>query len=81
MINRPAIPDIASVSRMILTDSALLVRKTPAEIAATGHQRCIVALKDADIPDWLMPEGLGSERLEAMLSDKEQPYYEHRIAA
>jgi hypothetical protein len=81
IINRPAIPDIASVSRMILTDSALLVRKTPPEIAATGHQRCIIALREPNVREWLAPAGLSRDRLEANLGDKEVPYYEHRVAA
>jgi hypothetical protein len=66
---------------MILTDSALLVRKTPPEVAATGHNRCIIALKPENIVDWLAPQGLSASRLEAILSDRPQPYYEHRIAA
>ena len=66
---------------MILTDSALLVRKTPPEIAATGHQRVIIALKEENVREWLSPHGIARDRLEAILGDKETPYYEHRIAA
>jgi hypothetical protein len=66
---------------MILTDSALLVRKTPPEIAATGHQRCVIALREENMREWLSPRGVSRERLGAILSDREVPYYEHRIAA
>jgi putative SOS response-associated peptidase YedK len=66
---------------MILTDSALLVRKTPAEIAATGHQRCIVSLRDANVAEWLNPQHVDKARLEKILNDRFAPYYEHRIAA
>jgi hypothetical protein len=70
IINRPAIPDIASVSRMILTDSALLVRKTPPEVAATGHDRCIIVIKPENVKDWLAPDGLGAARLDDILRDR-----------
>ena len=66
---------------MILTDSALLVRKTPAEIADTGHQRCIISLRDGNVAAWLNPQQLDKTRLEQILSDRQVPYYEHRIAA
>jgi hypothetical protein len=66
---------------MILTDSALLVRKTPPEIAATGHNRCIIAIKPQNVPAWLSPQGLEKPRLEAILRDRQCPFYEHQIAA
>lgn len=53
----------------------------PAEIAATGHQRCIIALRDVNVREWLSPQGVSKERLEAILSDREAPYYEHSVAA
>jgi hypothetical protein len=34
---------------MILTNSALLVRKTPPEIATTGHHRCIIAIQPQNV--------------------------------
>jgi putative SOS response-associated peptidase YedK len=52
----------------------------PAEVAATGHNRCIIAIQPQNVAAWLKPEGLSRERLEAILSDKQCPYYEHRIA-
>ena len=53
----------------------------PAEIAATGHQRSVIPLKEANIAQWLSPRGVSRERLQAILGDREAPYYEHRIAA
>jgi putative SOS response-associated peptidase YedK len=53
----------------------------PAEIAATGHQRSVIPLKQANLAEWLSPRGVSRERLQAVLSDREAPYYEHRIAA
>ncbi len=53
----------------------------PAEIAATGHQRSVIPLKAANLADWLSPRGVSRERLQEILTDREMPYYEHRIAA
>ena len=53
----------------------------PPEIAATGHQRCIISLKEENVREWLAPAGLSRDRLEAILGDKEVPYYEHGVAA
>ncbi len=60
---------------------AAVTDEPPAEIAETGHQRCVVVIRESNLKEWLSPEGVGRERLNAILSDKEKPYYEHRIAA
>jgi putative SOS response-associated peptidase YedK len=53
----------------------------PEEIAATGHQRCIIALREENLHEWLSPRDVSRDRLEMILSDKERPYYEHQLAA
>jgi putative SOS response-associated peptidase YedK len=53
----------------------------PPEIAVTGHNRCVIPLKRSNIDEWLAPEGVSYERLDQILSDRERPFYEHRIAA
>jgi putative SOS response-associated peptidase YedK len=53
----------------------------PPEIAATGHQRCLIPLKQQNLAEWLAPQHVSRERLQAILSDREAPYFEHRIAA
>jgi len=53
----------------------------PPEIAATGHQRCLIPLKEQNVAEWLAPQRVGRERLQAILGDREAPYFEHRIAA
>jgi putative SOS response-associated peptidase YedK len=60
---------------------AAVTDEPPPEVAETGHQRCVIVLKESNLGEWLAPEGVGRERLDAILSDKEKPYYEHRIAA
>jgi len=53
----------------------------PPEVAATGHNRCIIAIKPENVGEWLNPAGVSQSRLEAILSDRQCPFYEHRIAA
>jgi putative SOS response-associated peptidase YedK len=53
----------------------------PPEVAATGHNRCIISLKPENVAEWLNPVGISQSRLEAILSDRPSPYYGHRIAA
>jgi putative SOS response-associated peptidase YedK len=53
----------------------------PPEVAATGHNRCIIAIKPENVSEWLAPQGLNMGRLEGILSDRQSPFYEHRIAA
>jgi putative SOS response-associated peptidase YedK len=60
---------------------AAITDEPPNEIAATGHQRCVVALREEHLEQWLSPMGVNRERLETILSEKETPYYEHQIAA
>jgi putative SOS response-associated peptidase YedK len=60
---------------------AAVTDEPPPEIAETGHQRVIIALKEENVREWLSPHGIARDRLEAILGDKETPYYEHRIAA
>jgi putative SOS response-associated peptidase YedK len=60
---------------------AAVTDEPPPEIAATGHQRCVIALREENVNEWLSPRDVSRERLEAILSDREAPYYEHRITA
>lgn len=60
---------------------AAVTDEPPPEIAATGHNRCIIALKPEHVATWLNPEGRTRSELAAVLGDRQCPYYEHRIAA
>jgi putative SOS response-associated peptidase YedK len=62
-------------------DSFAAVTDEPPEIAETGHQRCIISLKEDNVREWLSPSQITKPRLEEILSDRVQPYYEHRIAS
>lgn len=60
---------------------AAITDDPPPEIAATGHQRCIISLRDENLTEWLTPTGVNKARLEEILTDRAAPYYEHQIAA
>jgi putative SOS response-associated peptidase YedK len=64
-----------------LDSFAAVTDEPPPEIAETGHQRCIISLKEDNVREWLSPSRVTQARLEEILSDHVEPYYEHRIAA
>ena len=64
-----------------LLSFAAITDTPPAEIAAAGHDRCIVPIKAEHIDAWLQAEASGRAALHAILDDRERPYYEHRLAA
>jgi putative SOS response-associated peptidase YedK len=51
------------------------------EVAATGHQRMIISIREEHLFDWLSPDQVSRERLDEILTAKETPLYVHRIAA
>ncbi len=60
---------------------AAITDEPPPEVADAGHDRCIVQLRHENVEAWLTPQGRSKAELEALLEDKERPYYEHRMAA
>lgn len=69
----PGAPDLWSF--------AAVSDEPPPEIAATGHQRCLIPLKEQNVAEWLAPERVGRNGLQGILADREAAYFEHRIAA
>jgi hypothetical protein len=49
--------------------------------SAAGHDRCIIPIKPEHIDAWLNPDRMDLAAQAAILDDREQPYYEHRMAA
>jgi putative SOS response-associated peptidase YedK len=60
---------------------AALTDEPPPEVAETGHQRCVITLRDANLREWLAPEGVSRGRLDEILNDREAIYYRHQVAA
>lgn len=69
----PGEPDLLSF--------AAITDEPPPEVAAAGHDRCIIPIKPGDIDAWLSPNASDLETMYAMLDDRDRPYYEHRLAA
>ncbi|MFM0227841.1 SOS response-associated peptidase family protein [Paraburkholderia dipogonis] len=69
----PGEPDLLSF--------AAITDEPPPEVAAAGHDRCIVPIKPNNLDAWLNPEPFRLREMDAILEDRERPYYEHRMAA
>ena len=69
----PGEPDLLSF--------AAITDEPPPEVAAAGHDRCVIPIKPEHIDAWLNPDPANLEALYAILDDRERPYYEHRLAA
>jgi len=59
---------------------AAITDDPPPEVAATGHNRCIIPLKPQNLSAWLTP-GADLAAYYALLDDRERPYYAHELAA
>jgi putative SOS response-associated peptidase YedK len=60
---------------------AAITDEPPAEIAAAGHDRCIIPMKEQHLSAWLNPDPNNLGALYALLDDRDRPYFEHRMAA
>jgi putative SOS response-associated peptidase YedK len=69
----PGQPDLLSF--------AAITDEPPAEIAAAGHDRCVIPIRPENLDAWLDPHPTDRAALYAILDDRERPYYEHRLAA
>jgi putative SOS response-associated peptidase YedK len=69
----PGEPDLLSF--------AAITDEPPPEVAAAGHDRCIVPIKPENVDAWLSPDRGNLQGLHAILDDRDRPYYEHRLAA
>lgn len=64
-----------------LLSFAAITDEPPREVAAAGHDRCIIPIKPEHIDAWLNPDPTDLQAQQAILDDRPQPYYEHRLAA
>lgn len=64
-----------------LLSFAAITDEPPEEVAAAGHDRCIVPIQPQNIDAWMNPNSKDLGSLYAILDDRERPYYEHRLAA
>lgn len=64
-----------------LLSFAAVTDEPPPEVAAAGHDRCIVPLKPEHLDAWLQPGAHSLDELDQLLEDRERPLYQHRLAA
>jgi putative SOS response-associated peptidase YedK len=64
-----------------LDSFAVITDEPPAEVAAAGHDRCLIAIKPEHIDTWLTPDPRNLAKFHAILDDRDRPHYEHRLAA
>lgn len=64
----------------MLLSFAAITDDPPPEVAATGHNRCIIPLRPQNLYAWLTP-GAEPSTYYALLDDRERPYYAHELAA
>lgn len=69
----PGEPELLSV--------AAITDEPPSEVAAAGHDRCVIPLREENLDAWLRPDPRQLADQQAILDDRERPYYEHRLAA
>lgn len=64
-----------------LLSFAAVTDEPPEEVARAGHDRMVIRLTRENVDRWLTPKGRSDEELEAILSERQPAYYEHRVAA
>jgi len=58
---------------------AAITDEPPADIAAAGHDRCIINLKPEHVEAWLTPDSRSRKELQEILSDRAVPVYQHEV--
>ena len=53
----------------------------PEEVAAAGHDRCVIPLSEENVDAWLNPAGASAPALYRLLDERSKPYYQHQLAA
>jgi putative SOS response-associated peptidase YedK len=60
---------------------AAITDEPPPEVAAAGHNRCPINLTHDAAQHWLTPQGRSDAELQALLDERQRPYYEHEVLA
>lgn len=59
---------------------AAITDEPPADVAAAGHDRCIINLKPEHVEAWLTPENRSTAELQSLLSDRAIPVFQHEVS-
>ena len=60
---------------------AAITDDPPADVAAAGHDRCIINLRPEHVEAWLTPENRNPQELQNILSDRAVSTYQHAALA
>lgn len=63
-----------------LLSFAAITDEPPPEVAAAGHDRCIIQIKPENVDAWLNPDPNNLAELYRILDDRPHAFYEHRMA-
>ena len=69
----PGEPDLLSF--------AAITDEPPADVAAAGHDRCIVPIRPENVDAWLNPDPANLAAQQAILDDRARPHFAYRLAA
>jgi putative SOS response-associated peptidase YedK len=69
-LDRPAEPELRGF--------AAIIDEPPSDIAAAGHDRCIINLRPEHLDAWLTPDGRSTQELQNILSDHVVSTYQHQ---
>jgi putative SOS response-associated peptidase YedK len=58
---------------------AAITDEPPVDVAAAGHDRCIINLKPEHVEAWLTPDSRSRKELQDILSDRAVPVYQHEV--
>ena len=61
-----------------LMSFAAITDEPPAEVAAAGHERCIIPIRPEHVDAWLTPDPANLAAQHAILDDRARPFYEYR---
>lgn len=64
-----------------LLSFAAITDEPPPEVAAAGHDRCMIPIKPEHVDAWLNPDPSNLKALYDILDDRAPAFYEHRLAA
>jgi putative SOS response-associated peptidase YedK len=59
---------------------AAITDEPPKDVAAAGHDRCIINLKPEHVEAWLTPEGRSRKQLQEILSDRQVSVLSHEVS-
>lgn len=61
--------------------SFAIIARDPPEVAAAGHDRCVIPIGPDNLDAWLNPDSHHLSAMYAILGDPEGAYFQHELVA